>query len=190
MAVTFRVRRSRGALSGLLLVLLGVWGALAPFVGPYFHYAFTPNRAFDYTADRLWLEILPGVAALLGGAVVLVSRLRPVGIAGAWLAALGGAWFAAGRVVAPQWTSQAAIGAPVGDTTHTVLEQIGMFTGLGLVIVFVAAVALGRFTVVSARDIVPAQASSEEDAAAPKTQSGSGGVRAVLTKVVPGRSGS
>jgi hypothetical protein len=38
-----RVRRSRGVLSGLLLVLLGIWGALIPFIGPYFHYAFTPD---------------------------------------------------------------------------------------------------------------------------------------------------
>ena len=43
MAGTLRVRRSRGALSGLLLVLLGIWGALIPFVGPYFHYAYTPR---------------------------------------------------------------------------------------------------------------------------------------------------
>jgi hypothetical protein len=32
-----RVPRSRGVLSGLLLVLLGAWGALVPFVGPDFH---------------------------------------------------------------------------------------------------------------------------------------------------------
>ena len=35
--------RSRGAVSGLLLIILGVWGALIPFVGPYFHFAYTPG---------------------------------------------------------------------------------------------------------------------------------------------------
>ncbi len=28
-----RIPRSRGAMSGLLLVILGLWGALIPFVG-------------------------------------------------------------------------------------------------------------------------------------------------------------
>jgi hypothetical protein len=30
------IRRSRGAVSGVALILLGLWGGLAPFVGPYF----------------------------------------------------------------------------------------------------------------------------------------------------------
>ena len=54
MAGMLRVPRSRGALSGVLLVLLGAWGALVAFVGPYFHYAFTPDRAWAYTSGRLW----------------------------------------------------------------------------------------------------------------------------------------
>ena len=38
-----RVARSRGAVSGFLLVLLGLWGALIPFVGPYFDLTYTPD---------------------------------------------------------------------------------------------------------------------------------------------------
>ena len=60
---TMRVVRSRGALSGFLLLLLGIWGALIPFVGPYFHYAYTPERRRgSWTSGRFWLEVLPGVA--------------------------------------------------------------------------------------------------------------------------------
>jgi len=80
MTGTLRVRRSQGALSGVLLVLLGIWGALIPFVGPYFHYAYTPDRAFVATSGRMWLEVLPGVVALVGGVVVLVSRFRPAAL--------------------------------------------------------------------------------------------------------------
>src|SRR5262249_52014882 len=47
-----QVPRSRGAVSGLLLVLLGLWGALIPLVGPYFHYAYTPDSAWTLTAGR------------------------------------------------------------------------------------------------------------------------------------------
>ena len=86
-----RVPRSRGALSGLLLVLLGAWGALIPFIGPDFHYAYTPDSAWTYTTGRFWLEILPGCAVVLGGLIVLISSYRPAGLFGAWLAALSGA---------------------------------------------------------------------------------------------------
>ena len=65
-----RVPRTRGVLSGVLLILLGAWGALIPFIGPYFHFAYTPDTAWTYTAGRLWLEILPGV-------VTMISRMRP-----------------------------------------------------------------------------------------------------------------
>ena len=87
MAGMLRVPRSRGALTGALLVLLGIWGGLIAFVGPYFHYAYTPDKAWTYTTGRLWLEILPAAATVLGGLIVGGSRSRPVAIFGAWLAA-------------------------------------------------------------------------------------------------------
>jgi hypothetical protein len=158
MAGMLRVPRSRGVLSGVLLLLLGVWGGLVAFVGPYFHYAYTPNHAWAYTTGRLWLEILPGIATALGGLIVLVSANRAVAAFGAWLAALGGAWFAVGRIFAA-WpaTHIPQAGVPVGSPLMQTVEQIGFFTGLGVVIVFVAAFALGRFAVIGARDVVPAE---------------------------------
>ena len=71
MAGMLQMRRSRGAASGFLLVLLGAWGALIPFIGPYFHYAYTPDTAWTYTTARLWLEILPGAAVFLGGILLM-----------------------------------------------------------------------------------------------------------------------
>ena len=166
MAGTLRVRRSQGALSGALLVLLGIWGALIPFVGPYFHYAYTPDRAWVATSARMWLEVLPGVVTMAGGIVVLVSRFRPTAVLGAWLAAVAGAWFAAGDVIAGRWARLPQPGTPAGGPARAVLEQIGFFTGLGIVIVFVAALALGRFTVVGARQ---AAAAARSDAAAARS---------------------
>jgi hypothetical protein len=171
MAVSLRVQRSRGALSGVLLVLLGIWGAMIPFVGPYFHYAYTPDSSWAYTAERMWLEILPGIAAILGGLVVLGSGHRAIAILGAWLAAVGGAWFAVGNLVAVLWTTSPAVGTPVGGKHMVLLEQVGFFTGLGVVIVFVAALALGRFTIVSARDTAPiATKRAPAEPAAPKRE--------------------
>ena len=112
-----RVPRSRGVLSGLLLVLLGAWGALVPFIGPYFHYAYTPDQGWTYTTGRLWLEVLPGAATVLGGLIVMVSAYRPMAHFGAWLAALAGAWFALGSVIAPTWIGMnMTTGTPVGGS--------------------------------------------------------------------------
>jgi hypothetical protein len=162
MAGMLRVPRSRGALTGALLVLLGIWGGLIAFVGPYFHYAYTPDKAWTYTTGRLWLEILPAAATVLGGLIVGWSASRPAGLFGAWLAALSGAWFALGGLLSTLWTIGGNAGHPVGDNLHRVTEQIGFFTGLGIVIVFLAAVALGRFTVIGHRERMAAEAPAVE----------------------------
>ncbi|MBV9796214.1 MAG: hypothetical protein JO016_20010 [Actinobacteria bacterium] len=163
MAGMLRVPRSRGALTGALLVLLGIWGGLIAFVGPYFHYAYTPDKAWAYSTGRLWLEILPGAATVLGGLIVGWSASRPAGLFGAWLAALSGAWFALGGLLSTLWTIGGNAGHPVGDNLHRVTEQIGFFTGLGIVIVFLAAVALGRFTVIGHRERLAAEAPAVEE---------------------------
>lgn len=148
-----KVPRSRGALSGLLLILLGIWGGLVPLVGPYLHYAYTPDKAWTMTSGRAWLEIAPAAAALLGGVMLLASRLRPLALLGATLAILGGAWFALGSVIVRFWThAPLAQGTPVGGAIARAAEEIGFFTGLGAVIICVAAIAIGRLSVVSARD--------------------------------------
>jgi hypothetical protein len=169
MAGILRVPRSRGALSGVLLVLLGAWGALIPFVGPYFHYAYTPNHTWTYNTDRLWMEILPGAAVLLGGLIAMIASTRPAAAFGAWLAAVGGAWFVVGRPLSTLWTTGhvVAAGHPVGGAAIRAAEDIGFFTGLGVVVVFLAATALGRFTVVGAREAALAEEAALAQETAP-----------------------
>src|SRR5262245_10781394 len=160
MTTMLQVPRSRGAVSGLLLVLLGLWGALIPLVGPYFHYAYTPDSAWTLTAGRVWLEIVPGAATLLGGVILLASASRPLAMFGAELAAAAGAWFALGMVIIPLWPAARTLdpGSPVATTTALrQLEHLGFYTGLGVVIVFVAAVPLGRLAVIGVRDARPAE---------------------------------
>ena len=83
MAGMLQMRRSRGAASGFLLVLLGIWGAIIPFIGPYFHYAYTPDTNWTYTTARLWLEILPGAAVFLGGVLLMIATGRHIALFGA-----------------------------------------------------------------------------------------------------------
>jgi hypothetical protein len=168
---TMRVVRSRGALSGFLVLLLGIWGALIPFVGPYFNYAYTPDTAWTWTAGRLWLEVLPGIAAVVAGFLLMTTANRSVGVFAGWLASLAGAWFVVGPVLGRLWDGEeGAAGTPVGGTGRQVWEQIGFFTGLGLVILFLGALALGRFTVTSIRDLRAAErARATAPAVAPAT---------------------
>jgi hypothetical protein len=146
MAGMLQMRRSRGAASGFLLVLLGAWGALIPFVGPYFHYAYTPDTAWTYTTARLWLEILPGAAVFLGGVLLMIATGRHVALFGATLAAAAGAWFSLGTTLSPLWNNHVTLGgSPAGATQfRQIMEQLGFFAALGVVIVFVAAAAFGR----------------------------------------------
>jgi hypothetical protein len=148
-----RIPRTRGVFSGVLLALLGLWGGLVPLVGPYLQYAYRPDKVWTVTSGRIWLEFLPAAGAVIGGLLLLTSRLRPWALLGASLAALSGAWFALGSVIVRFWMrTPPAQGAPVGGPIARAAEQIGFFTGLGIVIVAVAAVAIGRFSVISVRD--------------------------------------
>lgn len=147
--------RTRGAASGFLLILLGVWGGIIPFIGPVFDYAYTPNNSWYFTMGRLWLEILPAGAAVLGGLMILGSANRATASVGGWLAAAGGAWFVVGPIFSTLWNGGVPqAGTPVGvSTLGRVVQEIGFFAGLGVCIVFLAAMALGRTSVVGIRDI-------------------------------------
>jgi hypothetical protein len=143
---TRRLPRTTGALSGLLVIVLGIWGALIPFVGPYFHYAFGSFQTWHYTSERLWLCIIPGAVAVIGGLMLLRSSHRSSGLLGGWLAVAAGAWFAVGPTLSLLWHHAGdPIGAPMGGHTRQALEWLGYFTGLGVAIAALAAFAMGRY---------------------------------------------
>ena len=152
--------RSRGAVSGLLLVILGAWGALIPFVGPHFNFAYTPDRDWAWSTARGWLEVAPGAATVLGGLLLIVAGNRAAAMLGGWLAVLAGAWFVVGNQVAPLLRIGSA-GDPIAatDRKRAVLE-VTYFSGLGALIVFVGGVALARTAVRLARDVRPVAAES------------------------------
>jgi hypothetical protein len=145
--------RSRGAVSGLLLIILGAWGALIPFVGPNFNFAYTPDQAWVWTAARGWLEVFPGVTAVVGGLLLLGSRNRATAMLGGWLTAFAGAWFVVGRAFAS--TLQIGdVGQPVATTDlKRALLEICYFSGLGALIVFLGGAVLARLSVRMARDV-------------------------------------
>jgi hypothetical protein len=159
-----RIPRSRGGICGVLLILLGLWGGLAPFVGPYVHFGFTPDTTWHYDSGRLYYAVVPGAAALLGGLLVVATRNRGVGIAGGLLAALGGAWFIAGDGVVTHVLKKAiSPGSPIVTASgpqdlRSYIETIALLSGVGILILFAGALAVGRFSMVAARDVTEADA--------------------------------
>ncbi len=143
--------------------------------------------AWTYTTARLWLEILPGAAVFLGGILLLVAIGRHVALFGAVLAAAAGAWFTLGTVLSSLWNHHVVLGgSPAGSTAFMrIMEQLGFFSALGVVIVFIAGAAFGRILSVpsgirppetvpsatSAAETVPAETIPAETARTEDTQS-------------------
>lgn len=164
---SMRMPRSRGAASGLLLIVLGLFGALVPFFGPVFEFSFTPGQ--QWTAARGLLEVLPGVVTVLGGVLLLASNNRAKAMLGGWLAVLGGAWFVVGRPLADV-LNIGDVGTAVGATEiKRAVVELAYFSGLGVLIVFLGAIALGRVSVRSLRDIQYARRPVEPVVAEPAT---------------------
>lgn len=181
MASAVPMSRSRGSLSGLALLLLGAWGGLAPFVGPYFHLGFQPDKAFSYDAGRLYLVIVPGAVVLLCGLVVMATKNRWLAGFSGFIAALGGLWFVLGRntmlFIGTTTTTayERSLAAPIAHSARgQILTNVLLFFGVGVLIVFFGALASGRVSIGSYRDYVRLG-----DAAAGAASGAAGGLASV-----------
>jgi hypothetical protein len=140
-----RIPRTKGAVTGFLIVLLGLWGGLIPFIGPYFNYAMHTDQTWQWFTDRGWLEVLPAVVTIAGGLMLMSGVTRASTSFGAMLALAGGLWFIVGPNVSMLWNHGAiTVGPPIArhDVTR-MLEWIGFFYGTGALITMFSAYALG-----------------------------------------------
>jgi hypothetical protein len=157
MASVAPIPRSRGSLCGLVVALLGAWAGLAPLVGPDLGYGYGPDKAWDLTSGRLYLSVVPGAIALATGLAILLTRSRGFGGLCAFVAALAGGWLIAGSSIVALLPSSIrthiTVGGPIPTSpTRIELTALGFFTGTGALIVFFAALALGRFSIAGYRD--------------------------------------
>jgi len=131
-------------LSGLVILIAGIWGGLIPFLGPYFHFTLGPDHAWTWTTGRLWLSVIPAAAAVLGGLILMGGGPRLSGRFGALIALAGGIWFAVGPDVSMLWNHGVSqVGAAHGHHTITrMLERLTLHSGLGVLITALAAYAL------------------------------------------------
>ncbi len=126
------------AVAGVLIVLLGAFGLIIPFVGPLFDFGMGPEPAWVITTSRLIRHVIPGVAIILGGLMLLSGGRASRGV-GTALAFLGGAWL----TVAPVVLGPMSGGFPA---LMDILRPLTYHYGTGLLVTALAAFALGRMS--------------------------------------------
>lgn len=140
------------ALAGVIILVLGIWGALVPFVGPTFGYGMGGAAAWAWSESHLTLHLLPGLAAI-AGALLLRQGLLAVRYLGATLAMAGGIWFVIAPTLHPLWTAGSSMGGMSmgGSKLSSALSGLGYHYGTGALIAVFAAYALGSLGASSAR---------------------------------------
>jgi len=136
---------------GSMGFLLGIWGGLAPFVGPTFGFSADGAGSWHWDLARGILAALPGAAAVVAGLLVLgCARTIALGVGrgGVAIAALvmfaSGAWFAIGPLAWPVlWNQNYFIhSSPLVDLAR----WAGFAAGPGLLFVLFAGVAFGAMS--------------------------------------------
>ncbi len=150
---------SQAKLAGVIVLILGLWGALVPFVGPSFGYGMGSSSSWTWTESHLTLHLAPGIAAVLGAALMLRGRLVTQ-VFGALLAVLSGVWFVVAPSLHPLWAGQSMSGmGGMGESAlSSALSALGYHYGTGAIIAVFAAWALGSLT---ARRLTPAGARAD-----------------------------
>jgi hypothetical protein len=143
--------------AGLIILVAGVWGGLAPFVGPYWHFTLGRDHTWAWSTASLYLNVLPGIAAALGGLILLGAGPWIAGRLGALLALAGGIWFAIGPDVSRLWHAGGAVGVAHGRTLTRTLEYLTFHTGIGVLITALAAYSLPG-VIARRRAVAPAPA--------------------------------
>ena len=132
--------------AGLLIVLVGAWGGIVPFVGPLFGFSADGSAPWHWNLAHALLSLAPGAVAVSAGLLVMLAgraMYRPGGLLfGGLLAALCGAWFVVGPVAWPVFEHSTALAAhtPIWELTY----RIGYSLGPGALLLALGAFVLGR----------------------------------------------
>jgi hypothetical protein len=122
-----------GTIAGLVLIPLGAWVALSPFL--------VGSWDGDFHFSRFLLAVLPGGAAALGGVVMLGGR-RALVLCGGALAMAAGAWLMIGPAAYGLFVSNELGTGPNGESIR-MLQWVGFFFGAGVLISLLSSYAVG-----------------------------------------------
>lgn len=133
-------------MAGVLIVLLGAWGGIAPFVGPTFGMDGEGSVAWQWNLTHALVNLAPGAAAVFAGLLVMGAGRALSGAGrlalGGLLAALCGAWLVVAPVAWPALEHMTALGAapPVRELAY----WVGYALGPGGLLLALGAFVLGR----------------------------------------------
>lgn len=113
------------------IIALGALGLIIPFVGPLFNFGMGPEPAFVLTTSRLLRHVLPGVAIIAGGGLLLARSASAQRLGGV-LAVIGGGVLAAAPLIFGN------------DSALQFARRFVYHWGTGVALVVLAAYALGR----------------------------------------------
>jgi hypothetical protein len=140
-------RPAGAALTGLMAVIVGAWGAVAGYVGPYFGFRPVAHATWVTNLDNGLLHLAPGAVAAGAGLMLMAfgPARRSVRGGGLMLPALlllaAGAWFVIGPVAWPTFESGPAF-TPLLSPTRNLLDVAGASYAPGLVLVMLGGMAL------------------------------------------------
>lgn len=153
-------------LMGGMLIGTGLWTALLPFVGPMFGYGMPPGAdvpAWEWNASHFQRHVLPGVAAILAGALFL-SRSRRIAQTGAWLALLAGIWMIVNPFVVRAWLEGGGGGGGAEPSTlMQIITPLGYHYVPGIITLGLAALALGLLSAHRVKAAPPDHTIGRED---------------------------
>ncbi len=127
---------------GIGILIIGVWGAMVPFVGPAFGYRMGNTPAWTWTESGVTVHLIPGIAAVLGGALMLGTVRSRVRL-GTLLALAGGAWFILGPSIRPAWAGGGGMMMMGQSVWSQIAASVGYHYGTGVAVAILAAYALG-----------------------------------------------
>lgn len=135
------------ALTGLLAVIVGAWGAVAGYIGPYFGFRPVHAQVWVGSWQNGLLHLAPGAVAAAAGLMLLAMGPARRSVRGgafllpALLLLAAGAWFVIGPVAWPTFHSGAAFN-PAASATRNLLNVACASYAPGLVLVMLGGMAL------------------------------------------------
>lgn len=141
-------RPIRLPLVGLLITLVGAWGAVVAFVGPTFGFPVTSTTAWDWTITNWFLHLVPGGMAFVAGLLILLwmsrtGSFRARGLLGlaAVVTVVAGGWFVIGPALWPTFETSAAF-TPAPDVQTGFYYQAAANLGPGVILAMLGGMAL------------------------------------------------
>ncbi len=137
------------AVVAVLVMLVGAWAAIVPFVGELFRFSADGTPAWHWSLAHVLLWLAPGAIAFLMG-LAMLAQVPRVGrgsarMGTAWtglVTAICGAWLVIGALVWPVIESAPAVfraATPLRELTY----QVGWSLGPGVVLVLLGGCAIG-----------------------------------------------